>query len=165
MRALALAVVLAAAACSGGGSVTAVYGGAANWAAIEAPEKVTTYRVIRPGVLQHVRAPETIAGFEIVAGPIDVDAATAKELAAIFADDETYEFETAKACEFDPGVALRFARAGTVVDVLLCFSCDELAAYEGKKRVGGEDFDTARPRLVAIVKRLFPEDEKLQALK
>lgn len=157
---------LLAAGCGGVASrVKDVYGGEANWAAIEAPEKVTAYRVTRAGVLQHARAPETIAGFEILGGPFDVDAATAAELRAILADDSVYDFERAKGCEFMPGVALRFAKSGAQVDVLFCFSCDELAAYEGAKRVGGEDFDKARPRLLAIVKRLFPEDEKLQSLK
>jgi hypothetical protein len=160
-------LVLLAAACGGGVSsrVAALFGGPAGWAAIETPEKVTAFRIIRPGVLQHIRAPDTLAGFEIIQGPLDVDPAVAAELRAILADDSIYDWERAKGCEFDPGVAFRFAKGGSDLDVLLCFSCDEFAAYRGDKRVGGEDFDVARPRLLALVKRVFPGDEKIQALK
>src|SRR5262245_41779468 len=112
MRASVVAVALAAAGCSGP-SVASVYGGAAHWAVIEAPETVKAYRVIRPGVLKHIRAPETIDGWEIVAGPVAVDPATAREITAVLADRATYDFDRAKGCEFDPGVALRFAKADT----------------------------------------------------
>jgi hypothetical protein len=165
-RSLVFVAALLLGGCGGvGADVKGVYGGESNWAVVEAPEKVTAYRVIRPGILKYVHAPETIGGFEITDGPFDVDAATATELRTILADDSIYDFERAKGCDFDPGVAFRFAKAGAVVDLLLCFSCDELAAYQGAKRVGGEDFDPARPRLLAIVKRLFPGDEKLQGLR
>jgi hypothetical protein len=161
-----VSAALTLAACTGcaGSRVEALYGGPDGMAAIETPEKVTAYRVIRPGILKYVRAPDMLAGYEILSGPVDVDAASAAELGAIFADDSIYDWERAKACEFEPGVALRFARAGSNLDVLLCFSCDELAAFREDKRLGSEDFDVARPRLLAVVKRLFPGDEKIQSL-
>ena len=166
MRPVALALLLVVAACGGVPSrVQALYGGPAGWAAIEAPEKVTAYRIVRAGELQHVRAPDLLAGYEILNGPVAVDAAVAAELRAILADDGIYDWARAKGCEFTPGVAFRFAKGGEDLDVLLCFSCDELAAFRGDKRLGGEDFDVARPRLLALVKRVFPDDEKLRALK
>ena len=140
-RVLALGAMVLAAACASCGSPTSrvvdVYGGAANWAAIEAPDRVQAFRIIRPGILTYIRAQETIDGFEIMNGPVDVAAATAKELATILADDSIYDFERAKGCEFEPGVAVRVAKGPTTLDILLCFSCDELAAYEAGKRVGG----------------------------
>ena len=165
MNRLLLVVVVAA--CGGGVSsrVAGLFGGPSGWSAIEAPEKVTAYRITRPGVVQHVRAPDLLAGFEIMDGPRDVAEAVATELRTILADDSIYDWERAKGCEFEPGVAFRFAKGGEDLDVLLCFNCDEFAAYRGTKRVGGEDFDVARPRLVALVKRVFPGDEKIQALK
>ena len=167
MRSSLLLATLALAACGSGVSsrVAALFGGAEGWAAIETPEKVTAYRIVRPGVLQHVRAPDMLAGFEVIAGPVDVEPDVAAELRAILADDAIYDWERAKGCDFEPGVAFRFAKGGSDLDVLLCFHCDEFAAYRGEKRLGGEDFDVARPRLVALVKRVFPGDEKIQALK
>ena len=160
-------VALTLAACTGcaGPSVESLYGGADGLAAIQTPERVTAYRVIRPGILKYIRAPEMIAGYEITSGPVDVDAATAADLGAVLADDSIYDWERAKGCEFEPGVALRFAKAGSDLDVLFCFSCDELAAFRGTRRVGIEDFDVARPRLLALVQRVFPGDEQLRALK
>jgi hypothetical protein len=164
---VACAVLVALAGCSSGPAkrVVDLYGGADAWAAVASPEAATAYRVVRPGVLTYVRAPDTIDGYEITQGPVAVDAATARELATILGDDAIYDWERAKGCDFDPGVAVRFARAGREVDVLFCFKCDELAAFVGGRRVGGEDFDVARPRLLAVFRRLFPHDEALQSLR
>ena len=76
---------LALVACTGGGSsrVVALYGGEANWAVIESPERTTAYRVMPPGRVKYIRAPDVIDGFEITEGPIPVDAATAGDLASI----------------------------------------------------------------------------------
>ena len=61
-----VAVASLAAACGAPSSeVMRVYGGADNWAAVEAPERAEAYRVIRPGILTYIRAPDTIGGFEI----------------------------------------------------------------------------------------------------
>lgn len=166
MNRFAVPLLLALAACGGVPSrVQALYGGPSGWAAIEAPEKVTAYRIARPGEVQHIRAPDLLAAFEILDGPRDVDADVAAELRAILAEDGIYDWERAKGCDFEPGVAFRFGKGGQDLDVLFCFKCDELASYRGNTRVGGEDFDVARPRLLALVKRVFPEDEKIQALK
>ena len=51
-----------------------------------------------------------------------------------------------------------------VRDLVLCFACDELMIFRHGRRVGMEDFDSARPRLLALVRRLFPDDAKIQAL-
>jgi len=51
------------------------------------------------------------------------------------------------------------------VDVLICFSCDELEIYTNGKRAGHEDFDPQRSNLLRVAKKLFPKDEKIQALK
>ena len=50
------------------------------------------------------------------------------------------------------------------VDVLICFSCDELEIYTNGKQVGHEDFDPRRSDLLRVVKKLFPEDEAIQGL-
>ena len=47
------------------------------------------------------------------------------------------------------------------VDVLLCFSCDELETFRGGKRAGHEDFDPRRADLVKVAKR--PRDAGLPA--
>ena len=98
-------------------------------------------------------------------GPVPIDEASAHTLTDVLTDDDTYLWDIAKACEFMPGVALRYGRDGMEVDVLLCFSCDELEVYRNGEKVGHEDFDPRRADLVRVAKRLFPDDEAIQGLK
>jgi RNA polymerase sigma-70 factor, ECF subfamily len=86
----------------------------------------------------------------------------------LFADD-TYSFGSAKLCKFNPGVAFRLWSDQQYVDVLVCFSCDELrvVSYDEKgiAKRSNEDCDAARPPLLALAKAAFPQDDKIQALK
>ncbi len=93
-----------------------------------------------------------------------MDAKSAAELTAILTSADTYWWDIAKGCEFEPGVAIRFTDAAASTDVLLCFACNEMAVFRGGTRVGGEDTDNARATLVAIARRLFPDDAAIQAL-
>ena len=153
-----LIVAFALASCRSGATsrVGALYGGEANWSVIQAPSQVQAWRVMPPGRVRYVRAPDTVDGFEITDGPRDVDLATARELASILAADAIYDWERAKGCEFEPGLAVRFSDGAASVDVLFCFHCDELAAFRDGKRAGIEDFDAARDRLAALAERMFP---------
>jgi hypothetical protein len=110
-------------------------------------------------------AEKTIQGFPVLAGPVPVDAPTAGVLADVLGSDDTYLWDVAKACEFLPGVAYRYREPGTTVDVLICFSCDELEVFVNDAKVGHEDFDPRRRDLVRIAKKLFPQDAKIQSLK
>ena len=86
-------------------------------------------------------------------------------MSKLLIDPDTYLWNVAKSCEFMPGVVLRLADAKTQVDVLICFSCDELEIYTNGKRAGHEDFDPRRADLLHVAKKLFPKDEKIQSLK
>lgn len=109
--------------------------------------------------------PPRLHDHPILAGPVAVDDATAAEIAAIFLDDDTYRWDVAKGCEFDPGVVIRETRGATVVDILLCFSCDEAEFHVGGKRAGIEDTDARRADLLRIARRLFPDDPDLAKLR
>ena len=146
-----LALVLVSVACNRKTRrVTALLGGDG----IETATRVTAYRIdpMKRG---------GIHGYAKVAGPVEVDDATRAELADVFLDDATYRWDSAKACEFLPGVMLRYEGSGTT-DVLLCFSCDELTVYRDDRRVGREDFDSRRTDLVRVAKRLFPDLSDLE---
>jgi hypothetical protein len=107
---------------------------------------------------------ERFLAYPIISGPVPIDDASTATLSDVLTDDDTYLWDIAKACEFLPGVAFRFERDELQVDVLICFSCDELEVYLDGKEVGHEDFDPRRPDLVAVAKRLFPDDEAIQKL-
>ena len=144
--------------------VVELFGGAESTGNILAPTKVEAFRVDgRPGERSQTSKP--FYGYPIVGAPVQVDADTSEELAEILMDANIYDWDLRKKCEFMPGVALRFTSAGSPTEVLFCFSCDELMVVRDGKKVGYEDFDPARGRLLTIVKRLFPEDEKIQQLK
>lgn len=167
MRTLWLATLCAAlllAACAGPDwRVVQLYGGAGSIEAIEMPTHVEAFR-ISPDVSGPDANHERVGLHRVTAGPVVVDDATATELSAILLDPDSYDWPRAKGCEFRPGVGVRYTREVSRVDLALCFSCDELAIHRQGRRVGVEDFDAVRPELVAIVKRLFPDDADIQAL-
>ena len=86
-------------------------------------------------------------------------------MSKVITDPNTCLWDVAKSCEFLPGVALRLADVNVQVDILVCFSCDELEMYTNGKRVGHEDFDPRRSDLLRVARKLFPKDEGIQALK
>ncbi len=104
-----------------------------------------------------------IGGYEILAQAKDQDKAFAGKLATILFDEKTYNFEVAKGCEFDPGVAFRVWKDKASAIVLLCFACDELEIQQDKHR-GHEDFDAKRGELLKLAKLALPDDKDIQAL-
>jgi len=105
-----------------------------------------------------------ISGYAIVGETAEVGDTHAAALGRILAHDATYLWDISKACEFRPGVAVRWERRSTTVDVLFCFSCDELEIYVDDDPVGGEDFDPRRAEILRIVKQLFAGDPEIQAI-
>lgn len=104
-----------------------------------------------------------IGGFPILTQGPSLLSEQMEEIRLILTDPRTYNFQTSKLCMFEPGVVFLLHRGSEVVTLLLCFTCDELAIRTGRESKG-EDFDFARPRLVTLVKQLFPNDPVIQGL-
>jgi len=66
-------------------------------------------------------------------------------------------------CAFRPGIAFRFTNGTIEVDLLVCFSCNELRYYLDGNSVGESYFKS--PEILALTKKLFPDDKKIQLLK
>ena len=145
-------------------NVKNLFGGIEGIVAVVEPERVEAYRVAPLHKIPKGETPETVGGAGILSGPVAVDEATARDLAEILKSADTYRWDSAKACKFDPGVAIRFIGKSSTTDVLFCFHCEELQVWRDGKRVGGEDFDADRKRIAAIMKRIFPDDEGIQGL-
>lgn len=150
--------------------VEQLLGGSESTALLNHPsraEKVEAYRIDGMAFMEDRAdgAAETIHGFPVLSGPVPVDDASLATLSDLLTSDSTYLWDVAKACEFLPGVAIRYQRPPLGVDVLICYSCDELEVYVDGKKTGHEDFDPRRADLVAVAKRLFPDDDKIQLLK
>lgn len=125
---------------------------------VAAPTRVTACRL---GPL-----PGALAGFDpaptdypALAEPVVVATDAAQELAAILGSPGTYLVGVTKSCRPRYGVRVELERAGSRVDVLFCFECDLLAAYHDGHHGGSGSFDPARADLVAVMRRIFPDDE------
>lgn len=174
---LPLVVALVAPACAASGPtsrVTALLGGAeaVSVLADRTPSvrreafRIDGMAAMRPGGAPAATAVggPNVHGFPILGGPVPVDDVSAVELASVLLDDDTYLWDVGKFCVFAPGVAIRETRGSTVVEVLICLSCDEIACYVNGTTQGPEDTDPRRADLVRIAQRLFPDDPKLLAL-
>ena|GEM_PF-772982 len=109
--------------------------------------------------------PQTIHGYPVTSHAVPIDSESQATLSQILHAPETYLWDSAKACEFLPGIALQLAADDITLDILICFSCDELVFYANGELAGHEDFDPRRTDLLKVMKHLFPDDQKIQTLK
>src|SRR4051812_30300972 len=125
--------------------------GAPAVAVLNNPVKVETFRVSskfqKDGPT--TRAGKQIDGYPLLATGKEMDGAFGHRLAAVFFNEKTYDFASAKGCLFDPGVIFRVWNGQQYLDLILCFQCNEfkfrLTDESGKEvRQGGEDFDRSR---------------------
>ena len=87
-----------------------------------------------------------------------------KALSKILLKPNTYfEYAVPIDCAFRPGIAFRFTSGKIEVDLLVCFSCNELRYYLDGNSVRQSYFKS--PEILALTKKLFPDDKKIQSLK
>lgn len=99
----------------------------------------------------------------IAFGPVvAVTSEDATRLSSALTTPGTY-MSGSSACLFSPGVLVRFWVDDRPIDVLICFRCEELAAFRGGRPVGPLT-SFAQPPLLDAVRRVFPDDEALRAL-
>lgn len=107
--------------------------GPENVQRLGAPAKVELFRV-RPHE-EHEPAPKlgVIGGYAVTAARGAVPPARVAPLVALLLARSTYgSFQGGKLCGgLHPGLAVRFTDAKGSTDVLLCFSCDDLAWVSG----------------------------------
>jgi hypothetical protein len=106
----------------------------------------------------------SLHGYEIISDAVGMNLGSRKELSSIIEDYDTYFYHSVpRDCLFQPGVAFRFShKHKNQVDLLVCFSCNELRYYLDGKVVGQSYFKSQELRF--LVKELFPKDDKIQKL-
>ena len=105
----------------------------------------------------------SLHGYEIISAAVALNSTSRKELSSIIEDHDTYLRNAIPIdCLFRPGVAFRFSDQQNQVDLLVCFSCNELRYYLDGKVVDQSYFKSQKLR--SLVQQLFPEDEKIQKL-
>jgi hypothetical protein len=106
---------------------------------------------------------EDLHGYAIISDAATLSLASRKELSSVLENPDAYfRHSTPIDCAFRPGVAFRFNDKKTRVDLMICFSCNELRYYLDGQVVGQSYFKSQELR--ALVKKLFPADKKIQSL-
>jgi len=139
------------------------FGGSDVIAALRDANEVVAYHISdeKSGPTSRRAAP---LDYKIIDGPRTVDPCQISELKSALLDPESYLLGSTKACTFDPGVRVSLHHASDEIDILFCFSCDQLNVYRNCTLVGGKDFDPGRAKFVAFAKRTFPNDPIIQAI-
>ena len=105
-----------------------------------------------------------VHGFLILSEALPMKDDSRKVLSQILSNPDTYiEHAVPVDCAFRPGIAFRFSDGTVEVDLLVCFSCNELRYYLDGNSVGESYFKS--PEILALTKKLFPDDKKIQSLK
>jgi hypothetical protein len=139
-----------------------LYSGETSVDLLQHPAKVQAFRLAPPGAAP--KPGEVHAGpYVAAATAIDVPADAAAELSQILADADTYDWQRgAKREAFRPQVGLWFVRGAYILEIALDLDTAQIAVYAGEQPLGVQAFDSARPRMLAIAKRLFPGDPALR---
>jgi hypothetical protein len=132
---------------------------------LAAPDRVEVFRVVptrekKPNDQAFAGYPQRAAGKE--QGP-----EYARELAGVLKDDHSYDWDFAKACEFEPGVGYRVWSGKDSVVVLICFHCNEIGVIEDESKpdhMHVRSADPARKALVKLARQALPDDKTIQSL-
>ncbi len=143
--------------------VHALLGGTASHTTVKAPTTVAAYRV-SPEMTPPKEGVTHIGAYPATRAAVHVDEATATALARTFLDPATYDWSRVKKMPWTPKIGLRFLRDAERVDLALCLDSDQVLVFHGRTLVHYEDTDAARAELVALAKRLFPDDAYVQEL-
>ena len=107
---------------------------------------------------------EPLHGYGMLSKPITLPKNNRENLIQVLTDTKTYITHAVPPdCLFRPGVAFRFNNGGKNIELLVCFSCNELRYYMECHIIGESYFKSKE--LLKLTKRFFPENEKIQSLK
>lgn len=135
-------------------AMSKAFGGRANVDLIRHATKVEVFRVQGdPPMRRRPLDPAlpTAFGYPIIAGPVTLDRAAARRLAAATTDPDAYEYDLALACIFDPGYVARFTTGDTVTEVAFCFHCGQIEVSRGR----GLTMGPGRDRLLNELQAAF----------
>ena len=113
---------------------------------------------------QKLKNDGNLHGYTVISDAIPLSEKSRNELSRILKNANTYIRHSVPIdCLFRPGVAFRFTDGNTKVDLLVCFSCNELRYYMDCHIVGESYFQSKE--LLELTKKLFPDDKKIRSLK
>jgi hypothetical protein len=143
-----------------------LFGSAENIAIVREATRVEAYRVVPPAGSKPVQDDISPFDFKVAVGPKAVPEEMAKVLAESLLSPSTYRWWGMKECGYPVyGVKLSFFRGNDRVDVFFCFQCGDLAVTRDGKTFGAGDFYEMKRPFVKAVKKLFPNDAEIQAIR
>jgi len=126
--------------------------------ALVSAERVRAYRIDGRGATPGAESSgERVGSFPVLEGPVDLDADLVHQIRTLAAKEESYDFASAKGCEFRPGFALELVSPKErPLFVLVCFECDEWAFLREGARVTEDLSREARAAFEKIARTSFP---------
>ena len=102
---------------------------------------------------------EPLHGYGMLSKPITLRKKNSEDLMRVLTDTKTYiSHAVPPDCLFRPGVAFRFNNSGKNIELLVCFSCNELRYYMECHIIEESYFKSKE--LLKLTKRFFPENAK-----
>ena len=147
--------------------ISKVFGNRQLFDAFVASQQVSAQRLHTRD--RHEISPDILSNYK--RGPsVPVAASQSRRLKRILQRSSSYyQGSNRKACIPDYGVLFTFHSGDRAIQLALCFNCNMLDVFDGgddkARSVNTEsDFDPIRSDLVAIVKKVFPDDPEIQEL-
>ena len=113
---------------------------------------------------QKIQNGGNLHGYTVISNAIPLSKQSRNVLSRILTNADTYfRHAVPTNCLFRPGVAFHFTERNIKVDLLVCFSCNELRFYLDGEIVGNSHFKSHE--FLKFTKKLFPDDKKIQSLK
>jgi len=158
---------LLAAGCASSGESTRVreFVGEQPAAVFASADRVEVFRI--GSSRDQPDAPRQIVGYPLLATGKEQGNDFAKRLGKVLLNDGTYEWDLAKGCKFDPGVAFRIWTGNHSALALICFHCDQIgiiADESSPRSLRVHDADPGRAALLKLARESFPDDRDLQKL-
>ena len=125
------------ASCAPDARIPKIFGGPDAIATMNAPDKVEAWRTIAPHKLEEekmggkkvTQTKGKLADYLIIKGPVEVDAQTGAEIAAILQRNQ-YKWKPPYVdCLPNPGFAVQYTQGTNSTQIFFCFECGILETY------------------------------------
>jgi hypothetical protein len=128
------------------------------------PDRGSAFRI--GGIVRTPIRRASLYDIPVLAGPIDLAPDMLTRIAAALSNEGTYKRTGGeKGCTPEYGVRLRLERADDVVDVFLCYRCDQMRTVLNGKPLRLLEFDPGEVELIALAQALFTNDAAILELK
>ena len=155
---LLLLLALSVAACNRRGDwrMIQLYGGEGSVAILKEPHRVEVFR-IEPTPRPDATDIDRVGEFPVVGDPVVLGDAESSRLCKILLDPATYDFWRTKPDPFVPTIGVRVRRGTSFIDIAVCRESNMILIYRYGRRVGAEDYDAARGRILDLLDAALAE--------